>query len=595
MRRLSHAAETAAGPDESVSTAAIGCDRPQPIPGKIWVAHLCSFLFFVAYAGAVFTLPDRLRESLLVDQTPSIIPLDELASDTSRDPRNAILRGVRVESKDEKEARKNSFEGIHQVHPVQNPQRDQALKLFVFAPSALLPGDEASEAGVADLRTTNELTGMLRRPNPLAYRVGAVDDQIGIPHDAWLLHLDTQPYQPAETLLIGGFTLLLGAIALLAMMSQNWIPNRGLSFQLLFALSCLIGLPLRRNRGSWSMRMIFLVCGAALLAGGYACVQSGDRGIVIDAYWLEYWGAAIGMAMLGLAMVTRVAWVVCVREPDASFRQRASASAVEDERPVQKRSFTKFLVSLKTVLGGIGVVLIFAHVINDAAGKPIALLTAPVIQYSVFAILAAYPCIHLLLKLITRGFSEREYSPTERLPRGLIAYRQRHDDSLELARFENQGGYRVVGSAFSTTVEFHLGCDGMVIAGFISLSGQKAIELYSILESGICVLTASCKPPQGKQAVRWSANCYSQCGGMNNLEKLLHGHLRAVAVLAEQHDTAVALLTPDDVLDVVRYSNRAFHDMLFEHGETKDQVGPAQYGRFRFPTGISMPASIAVA
>jgi hypothetical protein len=244
------------------------------------------------------------------------------------------------------------------------------------------------------------------------------------------------------------------------------------------------------------------------------------------------------------------------------------------------------VVSLRTVSGGVGVALIVAQVVNNMTGRPIAILATPIIQYSIFALLAVYSFSHWLLNLITRGFCEREYSSTENLPRGLTAYRQRSDNSLETAGFENQGGYRVRGSAFQTTIELHLGCNGMVIAEFASLSGKKAIELYSILESGICVVTASCETPEGKPATRWGEKFYSHCGETHDLEELLRSHLSAVADLAEQHDTTVVVLTRDDVINVIQYSNRAFHDMQVQLGESKDQVGPAQYGRFRFPTGL---------
>jgi hypothetical protein len=584
--RLSSADKAASRPDEAISGPAIGCDRPQPIPGKIWVATLCSMLFLVAYGGVICTAPDRLRESLLASAEPSVVSLGELAKDSSRDARNAILRGVRVESVDEKDARENSMGNIHQVHAVDDPDLGQAPTLFVLAPSALLPGSEETEITGADLRTTSELTGMLRRPNPLAYRVGSVDDDCGIPHDAWLLHLDIQPYQAVETLLIGGLSLLIGALALMAMMSQNWIPNRGLNIQVLFALFCLIGCPLRRHRGLWSIRMIYLVAGVALLAGGYGCVRSGDRGIVIDSYWLEYWAAAIGLVMLGLAIVTRVAWVVCLPERVAAIKKRDLQSGSDDVRPVRERSFIKFMVSLRTVSGGVAIALFVAQLVNNLTGRPIAILAAPIIHYSIFTAFVTYSCSHWLLQWITRGFCEREYSSTEKVPKGLTAYRQRSDDSLELAGFENQGGYRVRGSAFQTTIELHLGCRGMVIAEFVSLSGKKEVELHSILESGICVATASCKTPEGKPSTRWGEKFYSHCGETHDLEKLLRSHLSAVADLAEQHDTTVVILTRDDVIDVIQYSSRAFHDMIFQQGESKDQVGPAQYGRFRFPTGV---------
>ena len=92
--------------------------QPQVVPGKIWVATLCSILFLVAYAAIIFTQPDRLREAMYVTAEPSVVSLDELAKDKSRDPRNANLRGIRVETMDEKETRDGSLDGVHQVHPI---------------------------------------------------------------------------------------------------------------------------------------------------------------------------------------------------------------------------------------------------------------------------------------------------------------------------------------------------------------------------------------------------------------------------------------------------------------------------------------------
>jgi hypothetical protein len=387
-------------------------------------------------------------------------------------------------------------------------------------------------------------------------------------------------------LFIVGSLLVLGSLMLLALLSQNWIPNRGLSFQPLSASLSLIGWPLRRYRDRWSFRLGFLITGAALIMGGIWCVSSGDRAMVIDAYFLEYWVAGVGLVMLGLAMVMRVAWVVCRPAKAVSRTAQAIQSEPDDERPTQDRPLTRLVVSVRTVAGGVWVTLLVARIVNNMAGQPVAAIAAEAVTWAIAVTFGVYCCSHWLLITITRGFSEKSYEPLERTPRAVRAYRRRSDKVLENAGFQRTGAYRVRGSAFHTNIELHLGCNGMVITEFISLSGNRAIELTSITDSGICIVTASCAAPEGKPATRWSERFYSHCGGTADLEQLLRSHLGAAADLAEQNDTAIAVLTQDDVIDVLKYSNRAMHDMEFQQRESRDRVGPAQYGRFRFPTGL---------
>jgi hypothetical protein len=127
---------------------------------------------------------------------------------------------------------------------------------------------------------------------------------------------------------------------------------------------------------------------------------------------------------------------------------------------------------------------------------------------------------------------------------------------------------------------------GQPVAALAAEAVTWAIELTSITNSGICIVTASVAAPEGKPATRWSERFYSHCGGTSDFEQLLRTHLGAAADLAEQNDTVIAVLDHDDVIDVLKYSSRAMHDMVFQQGESKDRVGPARYGRFRFPTGL---------
>jgi len=126
----------------------------------------------------------------------------------------------------------------------------------------------------------------------------------------------------------------------------------------------------------------------------------------------------------------------------------------------------------------------------------------------------------------------------------------------------------------------------MVVAEFTSFSGTKATELTSLLESGQCVTTVSCAPIDGKPSIRWTPNCHSTWAGTAGFDRMLKTHLNTIADLAEQTDSSIVILSDQDSIDVLRYANRAFHDLLVQQGESNDKVGPAQIGRFCFPTGV---------
>lgn len=191
-----------------------------------------------------------------------------------------------------------------------------------------------------------------------------------------------------------------------------------------------------------------------------------------------------------------------------------------------------------------------------------------------------------LLLAYAERYREETYEPLFSVKNALLRFREAYDGLLAESKFARIGAYVVKGSPFSTQAELFLGCQRMVIAEFLSLGRKKAIELISITESGRVVVTISAAGVPGERLEQFFPHvvCTTHVG--TEFKKLLAWHLRRTAEIAEQSDSVIAELGDDDVVDVMRYYNRAYYDARVYSGKAKDPVGPMTYGRFRFPLGM---------
>jgi len=559
------------------SSSRSNTEGPQVIPGKLWVATLCSILFSCAFATILFLTPVRLRESLMAGQSPTKTSLDELAEGGPEDAYNVHLTEIKIDD-EPVELGGKALTGLYRFRSTNAREESESPKFFVL---------DRHESENRDVDLVNELTGVMRRPHQIAYRVGIVPDGFAISKNDWILHREVEPHQRGSTIFVLAISLLVAGFSLALMMNQNWIPNRGISLQVLFAAICLFGWPLRRYRNRKAVRLAYLTGGLGLLAAGWFCVASGDQGWVIGAYSIENWVAAITMWCVGIAMVLYVLLVYCERGSTISSSPPCKSLLSSDERTVQERPFVKLIVSSKSIFGGVAATLFLARIANEIAGQPVDLVSQPEISWALLGAGGIHVLSHYTAQFLARGFIEQSYTPVETVPSRLLAYRNRSADALDVNEFHRVGVFNVCGSLFNTTIDVYLGCHYMVVAEFVSLSGTKATELTSMLESGRSVITTSCDPTDCKPTNRWTDNCYAISAGTSDFDQLLKTHLSVVADLAEREEAAIVVLRDEDAVSLLRYANRAYHNLQVEQGELNDPVGAVRYGRFQFPIGLA--------
>ena len=190
---------------------------------------------------------------------------------------------------------------------------------------------------------------------------------------------------------------------------------------------------------------------------------------------------------------------------------------------------------------------------------------------------------HFLLQLAVNRYQEKDFSPVERTSRQIKTIRDKHVQALADGSFESLGLYRVHGSAFSTQVEFYLGCEGMVVAELLSISGTPGIELTSMLENGFCIATCSIGETTEQPVEQRSEYMYAATLKKFDFAYLLHQHLQTANQFAEEQDSCIDIIQGDEFLDLAKYSNRVFHDLLYKTGKIRHAVTAHSYGRFRFP------------
>ena len=273
-------------------------------------------------------------------------------------------------------------------------------------------------------------------------------------------------------------------------------------------------------------------------------------------------------------MTVRIVSTASDELPDVTAA--ATETARDDIRIVREPRLAKTLAVTRKISGNLLLAAVFGVPFLDGAVIGSIILVSSVV----------YTASHWLLQWATRGFGEKEFVAVGQTPKSLQKYRQASKDLLVRGNFERFGCFKVVGSSFNTYSEFHLGCSDTVIAEFVHLSGIKAIELCSITEAGLVVLTSSCDAPPGQPSKQQSSHVVAELIGTDDFEQLLRTHLGNLKEYLHPSEDQVVPLTVEDITDVARYGYRAHHHMLFQQGKTSDRVGAASYGRFRFPNGL---------
>ncbi|MCS7471533.1 hypothetical protein NZK35_33205 [Stieleria sp. ICT_E10.1] len=194
----------------------------------------------------------------------------------------------------------------------------------------------------------------------------------------------------------------------------------------------------------------------------------------------------------------------------------------------------------------------------------------------------AWPLVPILLK----RYREPHYQPADSGSFGLYHYRRGSERALDEAGFRMVGTFRVLGEPFANRCEIHLGCRQTVIAVLRSMDCTKTTEFFTITESGRIIMTRSDASGDDKPAVDALPTILVTSMSESPFEAMLATHLQMANEAAEEADSLIVELNDSDVVDVLRYANRAHHNMRVHRGLARGPVGPMTYGRFRFPLGI---------
>lgn len=267
-----------------------------------------------------------------------------------------------------------------------------------------------------------------------------------------------------------------------------------------------------------------------------------------------------------------------------------TTSQPDDRRPVNDWPMIRIVLSIQQA-SIVGIVFVWSlAALEDFGVLQLGLETSVVPMFTTIAGFALILGTGLLTPIFMERYREHHFEPIDSAPRSLVQYRENSNDALREAGFGKVGTFRVRGLALPTHSIVFLGCQQMVIAEFVLLGPNQGIELVSITESGRVIVTASAAPKRGEPAERSLPGIVLTSAAEHSFEKLLAIHLRKTDEAAEEAGSLIAELVEDDVVDVLCYYNRAFHDMLVTCGTRSDEVGPMTYGRFRFPQGIVSPS-----
>ena len=194
--------------------------------------------------------------------------------------------------------------------------------------------------------------------------------------------------------------------------------------------------------------------------------------------------------------------------------------------------------------------------------------------------LVAWP----LVPILNKRYREHYFQSVD--AGAVYFYRRASDKALDEAGFRLVRGFRILGEPLFNRREVHLGCRQTVIASFRIMDCTTTTEFISITESGRVIVTCSDASRAGEPTVDALPSIVFTTVPESEFEEMLAIHLRTSTEASEEVDSLIAELNEDDLVDVLRYSHRARHNMQVKLGRARDRVGPMTYGRFRFPLGI---------
>lgn len=143
-----------------------------------------------------------------------------------------------------------------------------------------------------------------------------------------------------------------------------------------------------------------------------------------------------------------------------------------------------------------------------------------------------------------------------------------------------------------TSATVQIGCRNLVMVVMEDIESRLKIRLTSFLEDGHVVLSSG--GTDGRLNQDFSGNATSvHVFESSTAAELVTLHLERAAAVAEQRQTKLVLLEPNEWRDLIHYSERCLAQTMHELKTEKWEVLESYYGRFSFPpTPVSTPAMV---
>ncbi|WP_182865704.1 hypothetical protein [Stieleria mannarensis] len=228
--------------------------------------------------------------------------------------------------------------------------------------------------------------------------------------------------------------------------------------------------------------------------------------------------------------------------------------------------------------------------LENLTGLRITWVTKPLVSYILCAGFVLALASPLLTRILKKQFREMRFEAVPETPWFLFLYREKAETALDEFGFRRMETFRVDGDASPTFVEVYLSSRQRVVAVFHLQMGTKWTELVSMSDCGRVIVTSSQADGEiGNEtdnATESTPSIVMTTVTERSFEDMLAIHRHKSIETTEAIESPITELSETDVVDVLRYCNRAKHDLRVNRGLSRDKVGPMSYGRFRFPVGV---------
>ncbi|QEF98778.1 hypothetical protein Mal15_28340 [Stieleria maiorica] len=270
------------------------------------------------------------------------------------------------------------------------------------------------------------------------------------------------------------------------------------------------------------------------------------------------------------------------------------ASQPDDRRRAKRWPMLRILAVLRdTAAIAFFGLLFFSEsfdILENLTGLSVTWVTKPLVSYIFCAGFALALLSPLLTRILSTRFREKRFEAVPETPWFLFLYREKAEKILDEFGFIRIGTFRVDGETSPTFIEVYLSSRQRVVAVFHLRMGTKWTELVSMTDSGRVIVTSSQADSEADNeadnATESTPSIVMTTVPERPFDDMVAFHRQKSIETTEATDSPITELAETDVVDVLRYCNRAKHDLQVNRGLSRDKVGPMSYGRFRFPVGV---------